>query len=69
VKSDLTAHSDANVAGLKQAITENFETQAAHAADIAKISNWTQKLQDGQNDEKQAVLHLSDVISAQTKNN
>lgn len=61
--SDLTAHTDAAVASLKQSITETYETQNAHAADMQKISDWTKSLQAGQTDQKLVLQHLTDVVS------
>jgi hypothetical protein len=59
IKADVTAHTDAAVAGLKQANTEIFETQAAHSADMQKIGDWTRKIQDGETATAQNVAVLS----------
>ena len=69
VRGDVLAHSDANVAALKQTITENYETQTAHAQDMQKIGDWTQKIQAAQNAQNLSIQHLTDVISTQQKSN
>ncbi len=80
VKSDLTGHSDANVAGLKQAITESYETQAAHKGDMDAMTTWNKTLAQGQRDlsdkvdrnnveQRLAIQHLGDMISVTTKQN
>lgn len=73
VKSDLSAHSDSNVSSLKQAITETYETQAAHGHDMETMSTWNKALAQGQRDlsdkvdknnveQRLAIQHVSDKI-------
>lgn len=77
VKSDLTAHSDANVSTLKQAITESFETQSAHSKDMDAMTVWNKTLSQGQRDlsdkvdknnveQRLAIQHVSDKIESLT---
>ena len=69
----VTAHSDANVALLKQSITENYETQIAHASDMSAMKEWNKTLQLGQRDlsdkvdknnveQRLATQHISDKL-------
>ena len=69
----VTAHSDANVAILKQSITENFETQVAHTTDMAAMKEWNKTLQSGQRElsekvdknnveQRLAIQHIADKI-------
>lgn len=71
--AEITGHSDSNVAGLKQSITENYETRSDHAADTAKISEWNKSLAQGQKDlaakvdlnnveQRLAIQHLGDKL-------
>jgi hypothetical protein len=77
VQSTLTAHSDANVATLKQAITESYETQIAHSKDMDAMSVWNKALAQGQHDlsdkvdknnveQRLAIQHVSDKIESLT---
>ena len=70
----ITAHSDANVAALKQSITESYETQAAHKSDIESMAAWNKTLAAGQQsladkvdknniEERLAIQSVSDKIS------
>lgn len=50
-------------AALRQAITETYETQSAHAVDMHMLTDWTKTIQQGQTEQKLAIQHLTDVIS------
>jgi hypothetical protein len=69
----VTAHSDANIAILKQSITENYETQLSHTSDMSAMKEWNKTLQLGQRDlsdkvdknnveQRLATQHISDKL-------
>jgi hypothetical protein len=65
------AHSDAKIADLKQTITETYETQSAHAADISSVKTWVKDIQanqaalgQSQNDLKVGMQHLTDMVGS-----
>jgi len=75
----VNAHSDANVAALRQSITENYETAAAHKTDMDGITSANKSLWQGQRDlsdkvdknnieQRLAIQHLGDVIQTSQKN-
>ncbi len=78
---EVQAHSDANLAALKQSITESFETQAAHAADVTSLKQWNQTVSQNVKDlsttvqqnnveQRLAIQHLGDKLdSISTKQN
>lgn len=73
--AQITAHSDANVAALKQAITEQYETQAAHKTDMNSMTEWNKTISQSQRDlsdkvdknnveQRLAIQHVSDKIES-----
>ena len=69
----ITAHSDNNLAVLKQSITEQYETQASHKIDIDSMSAWNKTLSQGQRDlsdkvdknnveQRLAIQHVEDKL-------
>lgn len=74
----ITAHSDANVAALKQSITEQYETQGSHKADMDALTVVNKTLWQGQRDlsdkvdknnveQRLAIQHLGDMIQVGNK--
>ena len=73
VTSTITAHSDSNVAALKQTMTESYETQAAHKLDIDAMTSWNKTMALGQQnlsdkfdknnvETRLAIQHLGDQL-------
>ncbi len=69
----LTAHSDANVAQLKQTMTEQYETQASHKQDMDAVTSWNRVITQNQRDLsdkfdknnvdiRMAIQHLGDML-------
>ena len=74
----MTSHSDSNVSALKQAITETYETQAAHKTDMDVLTAQSRNLWQGQRDladkvdknnveQRLSIQHLGDLIQNSTK--
>ncbi len=64
---DGNAHTDSAVATLKQSITENYETQTAHAADISAMKQWNQNLNESVKSLSQTVNddHVATSVAIQ----
>jgi len=48
---------------IEAAASQRYETREGHDADMHQLTDWNRKLSEGQQDQKLAIQHLTDVMA------